>query len=99
MAARIYDLYDLNSPVMVTPTAPQTPTATVAPQAASATATRGSDRLLRAGAYLLVFVGLLFLAAVFDTVHPLITAITDITVPFVAVFVGGLAAIAWAVLR
>jgi len=99
MTARGFDYYDqMTAAVRPSPTAPA-PTPTAAPQAAAATTTRGSDRLLRAGAYLLVFVGLLFLAAVFDTVHPLITAITDITVPFVAVFVGGLAAIAWAVLR
>jgi len=97
MTARGFDYYDqMTAAVRPSPTAPA-PTPTVAPQVA--TATRGSDRLMRAGAYLLVFVGLLFLAALIVTVTPIGAIDADITVPFLAVFVGGLAAIAWAVLR
>jgi len=41
----------------------------------------------------------LLLAALIVTVTPIGAIDADITVPFLAVFVGGLAAIAWAVLR
>jgi len=95
MAARVYDIYDLQSP-FVTPTAPAAQaTATTAPTATR----RSSDRLLRAAAYLLTFAGALLLAALIVTVTPIGAIDADITVPFLAVFVGGLAAIAWAVLR
>ena len=90
----VSNIYDLNSP-FVTPTAPA-PTPTAAPHAATR---RSSNRLLRAAAYLLLFAGLLFLAALIITVTPIGAIDADITVPFVAVFVGGLGAIAWAVLR
>ena len=88
------NIYDLNSP-FVTPTAPA-PTPTAAPHAATR---RSSNRLLRAAAYLLTFAGALLLAALIVTVTPIGAIDADITVPFLAVFVGGLAAIAWAVLR
>ena len=97
MAARVFDIYNLNSP-MVTPTAP-------APQASTAaapqvpTATRGSARLMRFSAYLLTFACVLFLAALIVTVTPLGAIDADITVPFVAVVLGGLAAIVWDVAR
>jgi len=94
MTARVYDIYDLNSPTMVTPTAP--PQAPTAPQRATR---RSSSRLMRGSVALLTFAGLLFLAALLITVTPLGRIDADITVPFVAVFVGGIGAIAWAVLR
>jgi len=90
----VSNIYDLNSP-FVTPTAPA-PTPTAAPHAATR---RSSNRLLRAAAYLLTFAGALLLAALIVTVTPIGAIDADITVPFLAVFVGGLAAIAWAVLR
>ena len=89
----MYDIYNLNSP-FVTPTAPA-PAATV-----QATATRrSSDRLLRGSAYLLTCASALLLAALIATVTPLGAIDADITVPFVAVFVGVLAAIAWGMTR
>jgi hypothetical protein len=91
MAARVYDIYDLNSP-MVMPTAPA-----VTPQAP--TATRNSDRLLRASVYLLAFAGALLLAALIVTVTPLGAIDADIGVPFTAVAVGVPAAIVIMVLR
>jgi hypothetical protein len=79
------------------------PAAYVPPQASTAAApqaaARHSDRLLRGSAYLLLFAGLLFLAAFLIAVTPLGRIDADITVPFLAVFVGGLGAIVWAVLR
>ena len=54
---------------------------------------------MRGSAYLLLFAGLLFLAAFLIAVTPLGRIDADITVPFLAVFVGGLGAIVWAVLR
>jgi hypothetical protein len=88
MAARVFDIYDLNSP-MVTPTAPA---AAAAPQAT--TAKRNSDRLLRGCAYLLAFAGVLLLAALIVTATPLGAIDADITVPFVAVVLGVPTAIA-----
>ena len=84
---------------------PPPPAAYVPPQASTAaapqvaTATRGSDRLMRAGACLLTFAGVLLLAAFLAAATPLGRIDADVTVPFLAVTVGGLAAIAWAVLR
>lgn len=79
------------------------PAAYVPPQASTAAApqaaARHSDRLLRGSAYLLLFAGLLFLAAFLIAVTPLGRIDADITVPFLVVFVGGLGAIVWAVLR
>jgi hypothetical protein len=92
MAARTFDIYDLNSP-MVMPTAP----AAAAPQAT--TATRNSDRLKRGCAYLLAFAGVLLLAAVIVTATPLGAIDADITVPFVAVAVGVPIAIVIAAVR
>jgi hypothetical protein len=94
MAARVFDIYDLNSP-MVTPTPPPAPTA--APQAPAAK--RNSDRLLRGCAYLLAFAGVLLLAALMVTVTPLGAIDADISVPFVAVVVGVPTAIAIAAVR
>ena len=55
MAARVYDIYDLNSPAFVGPTAP-------APQAI-ATTPRDARRLLRGFAYLLTLAGIHLLLA------------------------------------
>ena len=93
MAARVYDIYDLSSP-FVSATA-QTPTPTT-PTTARRTA---SARIMRGGAYLLTFAGAALLAALLVTVTPLGRIDADITVPFLAVFVGGIGAIVWAVLR
>ena len=90
MAARVYDIYDLNSPAFVEPTAPVQ---------AAPTAKRGPARLLRSMAYLAVFAGVLFLAALLVTVTPLGRIDADITVPFVAVTLGALALMAWDVMR
>jgi hypothetical protein len=90
----MYDIYNLNSP-FVTPTAPA-PAATVQ---ATATTRRSADRLMRGSAYLLTFAGVLLLAALIVAVTPLGRIDADITVPFVAVFVGGLGAVVWATVR
>lgn len=84
--------------------APQ-PAAYVPPQAATAAApqaaaaTRNSDRLMRRSAYLLTFAGALLLAALVVAVSPLGAIDADITVPAVAMVVGGLAAITWKTTR
>lgn len=93
MATKVYDIYDLQSP-FVAATAP-------APQAAATTETtrRAPDRLLRGSAYLLLLAGALLLAAFLLAASPLGRIDADVTVPFLAVFLGGLGAIAWAVLR
>ena len=91
MAARVHDIYDLNSP-FVTPTAPPA-------QATAARRTRGPARLLRSMAYLAVIAGLLLLAALLVTVTPLGRIDADITVPFVAVVLGGLALVVWGTVR
>ena len=88
---RIFDIYDLNS-AFVEPTAPTQ----TAPTAAKRTA---PDRMLRAGAYLLTFAGAVLLLAVLAAFTPLGRIDADITVPFVAVTVGVLAAILWDALR
>ena len=79
------------------------PAAYVPPQASTAAApqaaARHSDRLLRGSAYLLAFAGALLLAALVVAVSPLGAIDADITVPFVVMVVGGLAAITWATLR
>lgn len=89
MAARIYDIYDLNSP-FVSATAP----VAVAP---AAPATRATARMFRAGAYLLTLAGVLLLVALLVALTPLGRIDADVTVPFVALLVGALGAIAWAV--
>ncbi len=84
--------------------APQ-PAAYVPPQASTAAApqaaaiARSSNRLMRGSAYLLTFSGMLLLAALVVAVSPLGAIDADITMPFVAMVVGGLAAITWATLR
>ena len=90
MAARVYDIYDLNSPAFVEPTAP----AQAAP-----TAKRDAARLLRGAAYLAVLAGVLFLAALLVTVTPLGAIDADITVPFVLLLLATLAAIVWSMMR
>lgn len=93
MTARGFEYYGQSVAAMVAPTAP-----TQAVQAQT-TAKRNSDRLMRGSAYLLVFAGVLWLAALLLTVTPLRTIDADITVPFVAVVLGGLAAIVWGTVR
>ena len=83
----------------------QQPAAYVPPQASMAAApqaaviTRNSDRLMRGSAYLLAFAGLLLLAALVVAVSPHGAIDVDITVPFVVMVIGGLAAIGWAAQR
>lgn len=91
MAARIYDIYDLNSP-FVSATAP----AVVAP---AAPATHATARMFRGGAYLLTLAGALLLAALLVALTPLGRIDADVTVPFVAALVAALALIAWRVTR
>ena len=89
MTRATYDIYDLNSPAFVEPTAPAT----------TATATRrGSDRLLRGSVYLLIMAGVLLLAAFVVTAFPSRTNV-DLTVPFVAMTLGGLGAVVWGTVR
>ena len=90
MAARVYDIYDLNSPAFVEPTAPVQ---------AAPTAKRDAARLLRGAAYLAVLAGVLFLAALLVTVTPLGRIDADVTVPFVLATLGTLAAIVWSMVR
>ena len=91
MAARVHDIYDLNSP-FVTPTAPPA-------QATAARRTRGPARLLRSMAYLAVLAGLLLLAALLAAFTPLGRIDADVTVPFVLATLGTLAAIVWSMVR
>ena len=91
MAARVHDIYDLNSP-FVTPTAPPA-------QATAARRTRGPARLLRSMAYLAVFAGALLLAALLAAFTPLGRIDADVTVPFVLATLGTLAAIVWSMVR
>ena len=90
MAARVYDIYDLNSPAFVEPTAPVQ---------AAPTAKRDAARLLRGAAYLAVLAGVLFLTALLVTVTPLGAIDADITVPFVLLLLATLAAIVWSMVR
>ena len=90
MAARVYDIYDLNSPAFVEPTAPVQ---------AAPTAKRDAARLLRGAAYLAVLAGVLFLTALLVTVTPLGAIDADITVPFMLATLGTLAAIVWSTVR
>lgn len=93
MATKAYDIYDLQSPfVAATAPAPQATTTTAATR-------RAPDRLLRGSAYLLLLAGALLLAAFLLAASPLAGWNADITVPFLAVFLGGLGTIAWAVTR
>lgn len=89
MTRATYDIYDLNSPAFVEPTAPAT-TAT--------TTRRSSDRLMRGSVYLLIMVGAMFLAAFLVTAFLSRTNV-DLTVPFVAMTLGGLALVAWGTVR
>lgn len=93
MAARAYDIYDLSSPfVSATAPTPTAPAPTVAKRTAPA-------RIMRGGAYLLTFAGALLLLAVLAAFTPLGRIDADITVPFVAIVLMGLAAVAWDVMR
>lgn len=97
MTARGFDAYDQMVTVATTPQPTPTPAPTA--QAATMPKARGADVMLRFYAYLLTFAGALWLSALFDTVHPLVTAITDVTVPFVAVALAGLVACVTAAVR
>lgn len=88
MTRAIYDIYNLNS-AFVEPTAPAT-TAT--------TTRRSSDRLMRGSVYLLIMAGAMFLAAFLVTAFLSRTNV-DLTVPFVAMTLGGLALVAWGTVR
>ena len=90
MAARVYDIYDLNSPAFVEPTAPVP---------AAPTAKRTAARLLRGAAYLAVLAGLLLLAGLLVALTPLGRINADVTVPFVLATLGTLAAIVWSMVR
>lgn len=92
MAARVYDIYDLNSP-MVTPTAP------AAKEAAARKAARGADRLLLGGEYLLLLSGVLLLAGAIVAATPLGYIDADVSVPLTAVMVAALGAIVAAAMR
>jgi hypothetical protein len=101
MTARGFDVFDQlaaaaqPAPRVVTPTAP-----TPAAQATTArAATRTDTRLLRGFTYLLIFAGVAFLAALLVSVTPLGRIDADITVPFVAVCLAAVAAIAWGTWR
>ena len=89
MTRATYDIYDLNSPAFVEPTAPAT-TAT--------TTRRSSDRPMRGSVYLLIMAGAMFLAAFLVTAFLSRTNV-DLTVPFVAMTLGGLALVAWGTVR
>ena len=97
MTARGFDYFDAMAvaatppPRMVQPTAP-------AP-ATTPTARRDATRLLRGFAYLLTYAGAMLLAALLVTVTPLGMIDADITVPFVAVVLGGLALVVWGTVR
>jgi hypothetical protein len=90
MTRATYDIYDLNSPAFVEPTAPAT-TAT--------TTRRSSDRLMRGSVYLLLLAGAFLLAAFLLAASPLSRWDVDLTVPFLAALVGGIGAVGWAVAR
>ena len=89
MTRATYDIYDLNSPAFVEPTAPAT-TAT--------TTRRSSDRLMRGSVYLLIMAGAMFLAAFLVTAFLSRTNV-DLTVPFVAMVLAGAAFVAWGTVR
>ncbi|TXH50561.1 MAG: hypothetical protein E6Q97_20270 [Desulfurellales bacterium] len=87
-----FDIYDLNTP-FVSATAPTQ-------MAPTATTTRAApDRVLRGAAYLLTFAGVVLLLAALAAFTPLGRIDADVTVPFVAVTLGTLAAIVWSMMR
>ena len=87
MAARVYDIYDLNSPAFVEPTAP-------AP-ATTPTARRDATRLLRGFAYLLTLAGIHLLLAFVVTATALHAIDADVGVVYVAALLTALAAVVW----
>ena len=87
MAARVYDIYDLNSPAFVQPTAP-------AP-ATTPTARRDTRRLLRGFAYLLTLAGIHLLLAFVVTATALHAIDADVGVVYVAALLTALAAVVW----
>ena len=97
MTARGFDVYDQ----MVTVAATPQPTPTPAPTAQAATMpkARGADVLLRFCAYLLTFAGALWLSALIVALTPLGRIDADVTVPFVAVVLAGIAACVVAAVR
>ena len=87
MAARVYDIYDLNSPAFVGPTAP-------APQAI-ATTPRDARRLLRGFAYLLTLAGIHLLLAFVVSATALHAIDADVGVVYVAALLTALIAVVW----
>ena len=86
MAARVYDIYDLNSPAFVEPTAPVQ---------AAPTAKRDAARLLRGAAYLLTLAGIHLLLAFVVTATALHAIDADVGVVYVAALLTALAAVVW----
>ena len=102
MTARGFDVFDqMAAAAVVAGTTPRTQTAQPAPTTAAPTTTKRAapDRMLRAGAYLLTFAGAVLLLAVPAAFTPAGRIDADITVPFVAVTPGALAAIVWDAVR
>ena len=97
MTARGFDVYDQ----MVTVAATPQPTPAPAPTAQAATMprARGADVMLRFCAYLLTFAGALWMAALIVALTPLGRIDADVTVPFVAVVLAGIAACVVAAVR
>lgn len=91
--------FDVFDQMAVAATPPPRMVQPTAPVQAAPTAKRDAARLLRGAAYLAVFAGVLFLAALLVTVTPLGRIDADITVPFVAVVLGGLALVVWGTVR
>ena len=83
----MYDIYDLNSPAFVQPTAP-------AP-ATTPTARRDTRRLLRGFAYLLTLAGIHLLLAFVVTATALHAIDADVGVVYVAALLTALAAVVW----
>ena len=86
MAARVYDIYDLNS-AFVQPTAP-------APQAI-ATAKRDARRTMRGFAYLLTLAGIHLLLAFVVAATALHAIDADVGVVYVAALLTALIAVVW----
>ncbi|GEM_PF-4562325 len=86
MAARVYDIYDLNSPAFVEPTAPVQ---------AAPTAKRDARRLLRGFAYLLTLAGIHLLLAFVVSATALHAIDADVGVVYVAALLTALIAVVW----
>ena len=86
MAARVFDIYDLNS-AFVQPTAPA--------QQAIATAPRDARRLLRGFAYLLTLAGIHLMLAFVIAATALHAINADVGVVYVAALLTALIAVVW----